>query len=95
MKGSDFVGMAKMHLPYLAVKDSYDQYTYQINDNWKQQVIYWGFDDNKNLKPSIEVWLTYDEAGFSKKSNKKQWCVLAEKFNDEDDWVIRTPFRCW
>ena len=95
MKGSDFVGMAKMHLPYLAVKDSYDRYDYQINDNWKQRVIYWGNDESKSLKPSIEVWLTYNPEGFSNKKSKKEWCVLAEKLNDEDDWIMRKPFRSW
>lgn len=95
MKGSDFVGMAKMYLPYLAIKDEYSNSSWEINEHWKQQVIHQPSIESKGLKPSIEVWLTYDEAGFGKKSNKKQWCVLAEKFNDEDDWVFRKPFRCW
>lgn len=95
MKSSDFIGMAKMHLPYLLIQDKYDNYDYQINNNWKQQVIYWGLDKNRNLKPSIEVWLTYSPDGFDKKSNKKQWCVLFEKYNDDDDWKARTPFRSW
>ena len=95
MKGSDFVGMAKMHLPYLAIKDTYDRYDYQINDHWKQQVIYWGTDESKNLRPGIEVFLTYSEVGFSKKTNKKQWCVFAEKHTDNEDWKIHKPFRSW
>lgn len=95
MKSSDFVGMAKMHLPYLKIEDKYESKTYQINNNWKQQVIYWGFDKNLNSKPFIEVVLTYYPDGYLKKSNKKAWSVFAEKHHDEDEWIFRTPFRSW
>jgi hypothetical protein len=69
MKNSDFVGMAKQHLPYLQIQDKYDNQTYQINDNWKQQIIYWG--TVPNSKAFIEVLLTYYPDGYLKKSNKK------------------------
>jgi hypothetical protein len=94
MKSSDFLSMAKQHLPYLKIEGK-GTHVNHLNDYWNQTIIYWEKEETRNLKPFLEVMLTYYPDGYLKKSNKKNWSVFAEKHSDEDDWIFKKPFRTW
>lgn len=94
MKSSDFIGMAKMYLPYLKIEGK-GTHVYKINDHWEQHIIYWTANETRNGKPFLEIRLSHSIDGFSKKSNKKFWNIFCEKYDDNGEWIMHKPYRSW
>ena len=91
MKDSDFVSMAKFYLPELQVQDKDESIETQINQNWRQHVIYWR--KNEYQPALLEVLLKYYPDGFLKKTNKKIYAVWFTKTGEE--WKTGNVYRAW